>query len=203
MNNSRQFGKNVFTFVMEVGALAVWIAAIAAFLFYLNAIPVKFALILYTDGRPGFGAGLAPFEGRFALRSANRRARGAKKRPARKKNGRARAHSAALHGALKAGRYLLRHLKLDSLRVWGRVSMPDAAQTALLCGCARALEGALAPIAPPGAVRFSLQPDFSGGNSDVTLCGMVSLRTGHIILAALIGAWNTMLRRIQHGKTSH
>lgn len=183
--------------------MAVTLAAIAALLFYFCAIPVKFALVVRISNHPGFGAGAAAFEGRFALRRAGKRARGEKKHLPWKREEKKLARLDALPAALKAGRYLLRHLRLEALRARGRLSAGDAAQTALLCGCASALEGALAPCAPPGAVRLALQPDFSGAGNDLTLCGMVSLRAGHIILAALIGAWNNCIRRIRHGKASH
>ena len=183
--------------------MAVHLAAVAALLFYLCAIPVKFALVLRIKGRPGFGAGAAIFEGRFALRRAGKRARGERKHLPWQKDEKKLVRANALPAALKAGRYLLRKVRLESLCARGRLSAGDAARTALLCGCAQALEGALSPCAPPGAVRLDLQPDFTGAGNDLTLCGMVSLRTGHIILAALIGAWNQCLRRIQHGKASH
>lgn len=200
MNNSRQFGKNVFTFIREVRGLAVRFAAIAAFLFYFNAIPVKFALTLSISSGVRFGAGASVFEGRFALRGALRRARREKvrKSPKRKKPS-----VAQLRALLKAARYLVKHMRIERLRAEGRVCAGDAAQTALLCGCAHALEGALSPLALPGAVRFSLAPDFSGSASDVTLSGMVSLRLGHIMLAALIAAGYDLRRRIEHGKASH
>lgn len=183
--------------------MAVTLAAVAVLLFYLCAIPVKFALVVRIADAPGFGAGAAAFEGRFALRRAGKRARGEKKHLPWRKGERKIARTDALPAALKAARYLMRHLRLEALRAWGSLSAGDAAQTALICGCAGALEGALSPCVPPGTVRLALQPDFSGGGNDLTLCGMVSLRAGHIILAALIGAWNYLLRRIRHGKASH
>ena len=70
------------------------------------------------------------------------------------------------------------------------------------CGCAGALEGTLEPFVPPGTLRLSLKPDFSMEKSDIQLYGMVSIRLGHIICAALIGAWNYIARRIRHGKAS-
>ena len=183
--------------------LAVRLAALAALLFYFCAVPVKFAFVLRIAEGTRFGAGAAAFENRFALRRAYARARGNRKHLPWKKVERRIVRWDTLPAALKAGRYLLRHLRLETLCARGRLSAGDAARTALLCGCAGALEGALAPCAPRGSVRFALQPDFTGAGCDLTLCGMVSLRIGHIILAALIGAGNFSLRRIRHGKASH
>lgn len=183
--------------------MAVRLAAILAFLFYFNAVPVKFAFMLRLSSGAGFGAGVSAFEGRFAVRRARQRALGEKKRLPWKRAERDVDRAAILPAVLAAGRYLLRHLHLDALRASGRVSTPDAAKTALLCGCASALEAALAPCAQSSLVRLRLEPDFSGAGSDVTLCGMVSLRLGHIMLAALIGARHFLIRRIQHGKASH
>jgi len=202
MNNSRQFGKNVFTFIRRIEKLSVYIAAVLIFLYYLSAIPVKLALTLHISEYPGFGAGASVFEGRYALSSARLRSLGLKKRLPWKKTEMDLKKSAALSAFLRSARYLLKHTRLEQLRAEGRVSSPDAAHTALICGCAQSLEGALIPCMPPGAVQLRLQPDFSSGTSDILLFGMVSVQAGHIMLAALIGAWNFMIRSIAHGKAS-
>lgn len=182
--------------------MLVFIAAGAVFLMYFSAIPIKLALILRISDHPGFGAGASVFEGRYALNSARLRSLGLKKHLPWKKTEMDLKKSAILSAFLKSGRYLLKHTRLEHLRAEGRVSSPDAARTALICGCAQSLEGALIPCTPPGAVRLRLEPDFSSGVSDVFLCGMVSVRAGHIMLAALIGAWNFIARSISHGKAS-
>jgi len=103
---------------------------------------------------------------------------------------------------MKAGWHLIRHTKLEQLHAEGHISSPDAAKTALICGCTQALEGALLPIAAPNTINIRLTPDFYAGSSDVLLFGMVSVQAGHIMLAALIGAWNFAIRSISHGKAS-
>ena len=60
--------------------MAVWCMAALALLFYTAAVPLKLALVVRIATRSGFGLGLAPFENRFALRSAIQRAAGKKKR---------------------------------------------------------------------------------------------------------------------------
>lgn len=178
--------------------MAVSLTALAALLFYLGAVPVKIALFVKISGGTTLGAGVAIFEGRFALRAALRRA--GRKRSAA---ARPRLPGGALRTELlRAALRLVRHLRLEALRAQGRICSANAARTALICGCAGALEGALTPIVP-GAVRLQLQPDFSAGQSDATLCCILSLRAGHIMFAALCGAWHYAYRRISHGKASH
>ena len=201
MNNSRQFGKNVFTFIRRIEKLYFFLTA-ALLLFYLTAVPVKFALVLRISAQPCFGAGLSLFEGRFALRSARKRALGEKKRLSWRKSGREIEKNAALPAVLRALRYLLRRIRLEQLRAEGRVSSPDAAQTALACGCIRSLEGMLRPFLPAERLCIRLNPDFSASDSDVRFSCMLSVRLGHIILTALIGAWHYIIRRISHGKAS-
>lgn len=203
MNNSRQFGKNVFTFVRRIEKLAVYIAAIALFSYYIACIPVNLALTLHVSVRSGFGAGASIFEGNSALKRARLRALGLKKRLSWKKTELEIEKDRAFSAAWRALRCLLRHLKLERLSAYGHICAPDAAQTALICGSFRMLEGVLRPFASPDTVRLRLEPDFSAGRSDFTICGMVSTRLGHIILAALIGAWNYISRRNAHGKASN
>lgn len=180
----------------------VWIVTCAALGFYLFFVPVKLALVLHLRARPAFGAGASVFEGRFALKSARRRAGG--KGPSRKKHPKLKLDKAAfLPALLKSGKYLLKHIKLESLRGDGYISAPDAAQTALICGGVHALEGALSPLLPHGVLHLGLQPDFSAQQSDARLCGIISICAGHIMIAALIGAWNYLSRRISNGKASH
>ena len=176
----------------------VYLAAILTFGFYLSAVPVKFALMLRVSSHPGFGAGTAIFEGRYALKKANRRALGEKKHLPWKRADKDIKKSPA---ALRISRLLLKNVRLESLHAHGRIGLPDAAQTALTCGFARAAEGALGARIGPGAVRFNLEPDFSGGGIDLVLWGMFSIRAGQIILRALNDARETISnfasRRIQ------
>lgn len=182
--------------------MSVYIPAAMVFLVYFSAVPVKLAVMLHISGHPGFGTGASIFEGRYALNSARLRSLGLKKHFPWKKTEMDLQKGPALSALLKSGKHLLKHTRLEHLRAEGHVCTSDAARTALICGCAHALEGALLPIAPPNTVQLRLEPDFSTGSSDVILCGMVSVRAGHIMLAALIGAWNFAIRSISHGKAS-
>ena len=194
MNNSRQFGKNVFIFCWEDAKLAVYFAAILTFGFYLSAVPVKFALILRIANRPGFGTGTAIFEGRYALKKARRRARGEKKHLPWKRIGSGLKKAPP---ALAAARHLVKTFRLEEVHAQGRIGLPDAAQTALLCGMLRSMEGIFAARLGPGAAHFAVEPDFSGGGSELVIWGMFSISAGHIILGALNGAREIALRRIQ------
>lgn len=180
----------------------VYITAALVLLYYFSAIPVKLAVILHISDHPGFGAGVSIFEGRYALNKARLRSMGLKKHLPWKRTEKDFQKSSVLSASLKAGRYLLKHTKLEKLQAEGRICSSDAARTALICGLTHTLEGALIPFVSPNTLRLRLDPDFSSGKSSVLLCGMVSVQTGHIMLAALIGAWNFILRSISHGKTS-
>ncbi len=63
--------------------MIVTLAAALAVGFYLANVPVKFAFFVRADTNAGFGVGISAFEGRFALRQAEKRLQ--KKRVAPKK----------------------------------------------------------------------------------------------------------------------
>ena len=157
-------------------------------LFYLSAVPVKIAFDLRAGEKTGWGAGVSAFEGRFARAAARRRLAKEKKRPKRKLPAKIN-RLQLLKSALKTGKYILRHLQVNAFSARGALSLGDAALTALVCGAAGSLITALAAATD---VRFecALQPDFS--NPKIALAGeisgIVTLRAGHIMLAALIGA---------------
>lgn len=175
-------------------ALPLTVTAVA--LFYLSAVPVQIAFILRFDGSLRLGAGLSAFE----PRRAQRRARTARlKKPTSSKKWKPKHPAALLNAALKTLKLLSRHLKLLSLRVEGTVGLPDAAATALLCGAANSLDAAL--FAVTRRARISLRPDFSAPSARAELSGMISLRAGHIMLAALLGAWEYGLRRMKTWKS--
>ena len=173
-------------------ALPLTVTAVA--LFYLSAIPIQIAFFLRYDGALRFGAGFSAFE----PRRARRRARTAppKKQSAAKKW---KHPIALLRAALKALFRLSRHLKLLSLTIDGTVGLSDAAATALICGAANSLDAAL--FAVTRRARVSLRPDFAAASAHAELSGMISLRVGHIMLAALLGAWEYGLGRLKTWKS--
>ena len=152
--------------------------------FYVSAIPVKIALHLRIGEKIHFSSGVAIFEARFADRLADKHAQGRKKPPFLSrwiKNAEKRRRLLACSTGL---RHFYHHIKLESLYAGGRLSLSDAAHTALLCGSARALAASLRSFTH---VYFTLQPDFSAGHSDAIIRGMFSIRAGHIILAVIEG----------------
>ena len=176
--------------------MAVYLAAIALLSFYLCSIPLKFAWELRIRPDAAFGAGVAAFEGRYALRGARQRMLGQKKHLPWKRAEVDIHRKDALPALLHAARYALGHMRLERLQLTGSIGTRDAAMTALLCGLARSLQAALEPVAPPGAIQLTPLPDFSCDGSDLAFSGMISMTVGHIILAALIGAQHYVRRRL-------
>ena len=178
--------------------MAVYFAAALTFGFYLSAVPVKFALMLRIAKRSGFGTGTAIFEGRYALRKAQRRERGEKKHLPWNRVG---TGLKKFPLALQISRQVLKNTRLEEVHAYGKIGLPDAAQTALACGIIRAAEGTFTTLLGPNAVRFQVNPDFSGGGSELVLWGMFSISAGQIILSALNGARESIsgfiARRVQ------
>ena len=176
--------------------MAVYLAAIALLSFYLCSIPLKFAWEMRIRPDAAFGAGVAAFEGCYALRGARQRMLGQKKHLPWKRAELDIHRKDALPALLHAARYALGHMRLERLQLTGSIGTRDAAMTALLCGLARSLQAALDPVAPPGAIQLCPLPDFSCNGSDLAFSGMISMTAGHIMLAALIAAQHYVRRRL-------
>lgn len=171
--------------------MPVYFAASALAAFYLCMLPVKLVLILRIGPasepapasaapRPILLLGASAFEPRLARRRARPLARHSQSRPSLPS-------PPVLRAALRAGLCLLRRLRLEQLRVHGTLATGNAAATALLCGLAEAVQAACTPL--NGLVDLRIQPDFSRSSSDLEASGMIGLRVGHIICAALIFLW--------------
>ena len=163
--------------------------ALAAALACLCALRLRLAL-LARIGSSGFVRfGLALLSGRAALRRTHRRGK-------KRKDKKMKLPSMVLvRASLSAARYLLPRIRVEQLRVVGRVSTQDAAQTALLTGGARAAVGLTAALLHPGRTTAMLLPDFSGRPARVNCFSMVSVCVGHIICAGAICAWNYLQER--------
>lgn len=179
--------------------MTVFCVAGALLCLYFFAIPVKFALIMRIDPQPKLVFGAALFENRFAKRTAQRRAALPKKS---KKRMPQRLSAKVLPAARASACYLLRHIRPESFCASGAVAARDAAATALLYGSIHTFGGMIAPIFAPGHFKIDLRPDFSGQASTLELCGMFSLRIGHIILAALIAAFHYANGRLTQWKNT-
>lgn len=162
--------------------MLVPLAAAAVGLAYFAAVPVKIAFVLRPGAGARFGLGIAAFEGRFARRAAEGRL--ARPRARRKKPAFDKKILKLILELLRTVRYLLRHAELD---VRGRLGLGDAALTALACGSAGALAAA-ARAATGAHLRAEIAPDFGEMRPSGEITGIITLRAGHIMLAALIGA---------------
>ena len=149
---------------------------------YVSQIPVIVALAARTGA---YGIGVGAFSWAGAVRRAEARAASGKKRPpprlARKER-------------LKLFGYVWKRGTFEYLRVSGVVSLSDAAATCLFAGGLRAV---CASLGPRGEARVT--PSFSGGKTDLELSGIMSVRLGHIMLAACMLA--AML--VRKGWSSH
>ena len=155
--------------------------AAAVLLFYAAAIPVHIAFRLQTDADVPFRFGISLFVPRRPLKSV-------------RQNKKRFRFPIKLHpaDAFFAAKTALRQLKIDRITLSGEFGSGDAAATALICGSISAI-GCM--ICKRAALR--LTPDFSADRLRVDLTGMISLRAGHIMTAALLGAFQYGLRRFK------
>lgn len=162
-------------------------------LFYLSAIPLHIAFRLRVGPDSFFGFGISAFEPKFALhRSLKKQRCKFRTPPFFKKMDR----SDALKSAFRSLKYALEHIKIERIQLDGVFGCDDAALTALVCGGATAVGSALR-YSTGREIRLSLHPDFSGGAFRTELAGMISMRVGHIMLAALLGAYQYGSRRLK------
>lgn len=157
------------------------IAALDA-LIYLYHLPLHLAFCLAWRDGLRTGSGLAPMSAGAAMAKAVR-AMGGEKGP----RGR---------GPLRRlARELLGRTRIDAANLTGRLSLGDAAATALACGALEALGSGLRAALPCLEVR--LQPDFGGDSVYLEARGMLTVRAGHIMTAAARHALDTSIRRMK------
>lgn len=160
--------------------MLIYLVAALEALVYLCAVPICAAFCVSTKDAPRFGAGVAAFGGRAALRRARKNSVKPKKR-----------RKSAAARPLK----LLRRLRGVRVALWGRLNLGDAAATALACGALRALAEALAATRA-GRARVDVVPVFDGDAPQIVLAGMIRLRAGQIIAAAARGGADIVSGRI-------
>lgn len=173
--------------------MALSMVTAAVTLFYLSAIPIHIAFRLQIGSHIFFGLGVSVFESRFALQHSLKPQSLRGKRPhfLKKMN-----KPDALKSALHSIKFAVSHIQIDRIQLEGTFGSDDAALTALVCGGAMAFGNSLRCISGR-EVRFRLTPDFSGGPIRTELVGMISMRVGHIMLAALLGAYQYGSRRLK------
>ena len=157
------------------------IVASLTILFYLSAIPVHITFWLQIGAETRHGIGISIFEPRFLLKLPPEKRKNPKPSP--------KLHPA---DALSAAKAALHHIRIDRFRLHGSFGTSDAAVTALICGAV----SAVSCIAPPNT-NLCLQPDFSCSRLQLDLTGMISMRAGHIMTAALLGAFQYGFRRFK------
>ncbi len=93
-------------------------------------------------------------------------------------------------------RFLRGRVRLDRLYIDATVSLGDAALTAPTCALLTACAEAARHILPDAPIRCRFGCAFSGHGS-LRALGIVSLRGGHIMIAALILGRDVIARRLQ------
>lgn len=114
--------------------------------------------------------------------------------------------------ALKHGLgYLFRRLRIDDLRVSGRIGTDDPADTGMLMGMIYALYGSLQPWSR--AVEMAIAPNFDEEEYTISLRGCVSVRLGVLAAMPLVvlrhlpkrkiwRTWRQQRRRRHHQESS-
>ena len=97
----------------------------------------------------------------------------------------------------RARRLLLRHTHLIDLTMRARLSLSDAASTAVITGLLRALTAFLPPSLR-GRTHLSLQPDFLAPRTVVQFRCMVSLRLGILLITGGMTLTSWMLEKREH-----
>lgn len=95
----------------------------------------------------------------------------------------------------KARRFLLRHVDVQALHAWLRLSLSNAARTAMLTGALQVLQGMLPP-AVRKRVRIRIQPDFMQHETLLQARCIVFFRLGTLLMTvAMVLAAYWMERR--------
>lgn len=174
--------------------MAVYLAAGAAALAYLLAMPVRAGLAWRSGEAVRIGIAIGPL--RFSARgglvylsgigpvASLTHGRSGKKRELPLFN--RSSDAAALSALASAGRYLLARTHPHRLRAIVRVSLSDAAQTALIYGALDTCLRTLRAVQPRLPLTASITADFYSGRTQFDLCGILSCRFGHIMVAGLI-----------------
>lgn len=195
--------------------MIVYLAASAAALFYLMALPVR-AGVAWKSGKPvRMGITIGPL--RFSAHGNMKYAVGTGliASLAHDRSGKVHelsltdrlADTAALAGSVSAlsgaMKYLLRRVSPWRLRANVHLSLSDASHTAFLYGILLSGLSALRAVRPDLPLDSSVSADFRSMQTQLDLCGILSCRFGHIMAAAFIWCRDYLSRRIHTWITSN
>ena len=184
--------------------------AILVFLFYFSQTPVQFGVHWTRGAKVQLGWMFGPVRFRF-LGQVERGEDGAWRAQLTSEDG-ARERQIALPprvdvsalagGAKRAATYFLGHVHAVRLRASLTLASGDAARDALLCGAMTAAVSAVRAAWPELPLRARVCVNWRGGETQGALLGIWSIKAGHIIAAALLGAGDYLVRRISAWKNT-
>lgn len=150
-----------------------YLAAVIMLGVYAYNLPLMLAFIWKENGH-GFGVGA--LECGYALKNARSRMG----RRDNKKTGKRRKNMRAGHISKLAG-----HIRIEYFSVRMVIGTDDAAATALLCGSARSLAGAIAGAA--GRSKVDIRPDFERRGISGEAGIVFSVKLGQLVMNAVYG----------------
>jgi len=194
--------------------MTVYLAALAAALFYLSALPVR-AGALWKNGFPlRVGVMIGPFRfsaqadlkyteenGPIASLPQDRSRKNRQLSLLRRAAGQTSSKNRMPHSS-RAVKYLFSRLQAEQIRIYLHFALSDAARSAFLYGASNALLSALRAVYPSLPLNASVSVDFGSGKTQLVFSGILSCRLGHIILAGLIWLRDFLAWRIQAWTTS-
>lgn len=175
----------------------LWLALLVGF--YASNVPVRAAFSISLGEQNALRLGVGVFSAGWIWEKNLEGA--ALFSPGWAKRARMPLNSGSVRFFLRAARYLMRHAVVRDARLSLLLGTGGAASTALICGAVNAVLSVLAARRVP--VRARVAPRFEGRALKLSAGGMLSVRAGHIILAAVLGAAQDIARRVKNGKASH
>lgn len=163
--------------------MAVYLTTAAAALFYALNLPIRFAFTLNIGDENLLRVGVGLFQARYIIEKRFELS-GEKARATYQKVNQNRSGS-VMRAGLGSARHFIRHARFPDARMSIRLGVGDAALTALICGTFQIL---LQALNMSGVIRLPARvtPDFSHQRLTLSAGGMVHVRLGHIIGAALV-----------------
>lgn len=151
----------------------------SAYLFLLSPVTAAFSL-----SESGFGAGIGFITANGAVKRAQENAAGTKRKKRRK-----------LEREIIS--YLIKHVKLERIFISGVIAFEDKMAAALAVGAVYALS----ECARKKIVCLA-RADFASSVSSIEITGILSIKTGHIICAAMKKAEISMREKVKTWKNT-